>query len=306
MRSVICFKDLKQAALYFDRVLPVAFKIMSGTGTDIVFEFPDHVPSRALVDIVFGSNVAEKENRYALIGKIVDNWDTFAKQTYQYRTGLKNSREDDYEDLHRAYLNNACTQSSGPIRTHFRSYAESLEIRNADVLLPALGTISPEIEDPVVTLAGLNLVDVTKATWDQIIELRQDQQSQRKLQRLRAFLANNYTGKSLSYVEDDLGRCLDDYEQSRQKHGFETVVASISVLLDSACLQAALAAGVGATLLGGPAVGISSAAAIEVGKVVIEFAKRRRQMVDWQRSHDFAYVIDIQAKTKCLSNPSIY
>lgn len=298
MRSVICFKDLKQAALYFDRVLPVAFKIMSGTGTDIVFEFPDHVPSRALLDIVFGANVVEKENRYTLIGQIVDNWDMFAKETYQYRTGLKNSREDDYEDLHHAYLSNACTQTAGPIRTHFKSYAESLGIRNADVLLPALESSSTEIEDPVVTLAGLNLVDVTKASWDQIVELRQDQQSQRKLQRLRAFLANSYTGKSLSYIEDDLARCLDDYEQGRQKHGFETVAASISVLLDSANLQAALAVGVGATLLGGPAVGISSAAAIEVGKVAIEFAKRRRQMVDWQRSHDFAYIIDVQAKTK--------
>lgn len=298
MRSVICFKDLKQAALYFDRVLPVAFKIMSGTGTDIVFEFPDHVPSKALVEIVFGSNVVEKEDRYTLIGRIVDNWDTFAKQTYPYRMGLKNSRDDDYEDLHHAYLSNECTQSAGPIRDHFKSYAESLGIRNTDVLLPALGSNSSEIEDPIVTLAGLNLVDVTKASWDQIVELRQDQESQRKLQRLRAFLANNYTGKSLSYIEDDLGRCLDDYEQGRRKHGFETVTASMSVLLDSSSLHAALAAGVGASLLGGPTVGLSSAAAIEVGKVAIEFAKRRRQMVDWQRSHDFAYLIDIQAKTK--------
>ena len=46
MTSVVCFKDVKQSALYFDRILPVSFRRMQGMGTDIVFEFPERILNR--------------------------------------------------------------------------------------------------------------------------------------------------------------------------------------------------------------------------------------------------------------------
>ncbi|NRF68994.1 hypothetical protein HLB44_18530 [Aquincola sp. S2] len=140
----------------------------------------------------------------------------------------------------------------------------------------------------------MELINTASASWEQIIEVRQDGESRRRLQRLRAFLDEKYAGKSLAFVEDDLASRLDEYDQARRKHGFDTATGSLSALVDAQSLQAAASAGIATALLGGPWVGASSAAIVELGKVAIEFAKRKRAMVDWQASHPLAYLVELQ------------
>lgn len=294
MRTVVCFRDVKQAALYFDRVLPIAFRRMGGTGSDIVTEFPEPVPSRSLINIVFDKLPQSEAERYTELGRIVDTWDSFAKRIHCYRQiRAESSAGDDYEDLYCAYLENAKDEDGIPIRAHFQDYAAKLAVGPLSVLLPT-GQVLAETsnEDPVATLSGLSLINVESASWDQIVELRTDLVARRKLQRLRAFLTEKYSGKSRAYLEDDLASRIDDYERASQKHGFDLVAGSISVLLDAQNIQAAAAAGIASSLLGGPWVAVSSAALVEVGKFAIEFAKRRRTMVNWQTSHELAYLIE--------------
>jgi hypothetical protein len=300
MRSVVCFSDLKSAALYFDRVLPVALRQFSGTGSGLVAKFPENIPAEALINIVFDRKPESKDERYKLFGQIVDEWADFANRVQRYRTARhESSASDDYADLHHAYLQNSAVDGDLPVRKHFDQFATSLGIRSTAVLLPSdITADSSTCDDPVVRMAGLSLIDVTSASWEQILELRRDSEARVRLQRLRSFLCDKYTNKSLAYMEDDLSQRISEYDRVSRKHGFELVTGSIAALLDSSNIQAAAATGMGAALLGGPWLGVSAAAFIELGKMSLEFAKRRRSIVDWQASHELAYVIELQAQTK--------
>lgn len=297
MRAVVCFQDLKTASLHFDRVLPVAFQRMAGTGNDIVTEFPDPVPSRALINIVFDKAADEGSERYTEFGRIIDGWDEFRQDTHAYwRASTKRPDSADYAALEEAYLLNATAPGSKPLRHFFARYAASLGITSPDVLLPTFsGSYPTANEDPVVRLSQVQLVDANRASWEQILALRSDAQARLRLQRLRAFAETNYTGKSISYVEDDLASRIDEYEQARKKHGFEVITGSLSALLDANNLHAAVGATLAAAILGGPLAAMSAAACIELGKFSLEFAKRKRTMVDWATSHPLAYLVETKA-----------
>lgn len=47
-----------------------------------------------------------------------------------------------------------------------------------------------------------------------------------------------------------------------------------------------------AALFGGPVVGLTAAAAIEIGKVAINIAEKHHDLKDWQSGHDLAYIFD--------------
>lgn len=309
MKTVVCFEEVKQAALYFDRVLPISFRKMQGTGTDIEFEFPERIPSRAMINIVFDDNsINESDNqRYTAIGEIVDNWDVFRKKVSEYNYSTANSSlNESYKELADAYLENRTHDQYGPIRLHFQDYAKSLGIKNSDILLPS-NTSEYELEtsDPVLSLSNLNLIDVDRASWEQITEIRNDLESRRKLQRLRSFLAKNYSNKSSSFIEDDISRGLEDYDVARSKHGFDTVTSSLSIILDSKNIQSVAAAGIGSAFFGGPLVGITTVAALELSKFAIEFSKKRKSMIDWQTTHDLAYLVQLDSKIGNCSNKAM-
>lgn len=300
MRTVVCFGEIKQAALYFDHVLPVAFKKMTGTGTDLVIDFPEPVPSRPLINLIFDKNPQSDRERCEELGRIIDTWDAFNKQIVSYRqTAVESSVVDDYKDLHEAYLQNKIGKDGISIRAHFQKYASKLGIGRLSVLLPTEAEcVDFIIEDPIATLSGLSLINAEGATWEQILEIRMDLESRKKLQRLRAFLTESYTGKSHAFLEDDLAQRIDEYESASRKHGFELISGTISTLLDASNLQGVAAASIASLVVGGPWAAISSAAIIEVGKGVIEFAKRRRAMTDWQRGHELAYLIELKRITQ--------
>jgi hypothetical protein len=296
MRSVICFGDLKQAALYFDRVLPIAFRRLAGTGTDIVANFPEPIPSRALINLVFDQSPSTESERYVQLGRIVDGWGEFANRAQRYRqTKASSSMEDTYEDLAVAYLQNAALSETETLRRHFADYASALGIQKAAVLLPTRGEASAnDDQDFLIRIVGMELIDTSSASWDQIVEVRRDDQSRLRLQRLRSFLNERYVSKDQAFIEDDLASRLDEYDQVRRKHGFDTVTGSVSALLDAQGLQAAAAAGIATALLGGPALGVTSAVVVEIGKVALEFSKRRRAMVEWHSVHPLAYLIEMR------------
>lgn len=299
MRNVICFRDLKCASLYFDRVLPIAFRRMEGTGSDIVTTFPEPIPSRALINIVFDKLPDEGAARYKDFGRIVDSWGDFSKDSFAYWPTLPGSSElFDYGMLENAYLHNACLSGHLPVRRLFANYAASVGITRPDVLLPTYQTeLAGSQEDPLVRLCMVPLIDADRASWDQILEIRSDPLARIKLQRLRAFAETNYTARSIAYIEDDLSSRIDEYARASKKHGFELVTGSLSTLLDSSNIQATAAATLAAAIVGGPVLAVSAAACIELGKFTLEFARKKRAMQDWATTHPLAYLFELKAST---------
>lgn len=270
---------------------------MRGTGSDLVVEFPEPIPSRALINVVFDKVASEGSERFTDLGRVVDGWDFFRKGAYAYLELHKDSSiEKDYKSLLDAYLQDAIKPGSAPIRKLFAEYARSMGFHHPGVLLPSVES-APDVkhEDAVVALCNLQLIDAERAPWEQIVETRSDADARARLQRLRAFAQTNYQGKPTSFIEDDLSSRIDEYHQVASKHGFELVSGTLSALLDSSTLLSAAGASLAAAYLGGPTTALSAAVCVELGKASLEFARKKRVMVDWAKTHPLAYLIETMA-----------
>lgn len=306
--TVLCFENFKESALYFDRVLPLNMGRMQGDPDvgDILVGYPESVPSAALSHLVDGveGDTVTYSHATRIIELFAVKWVELAKKAEAYaslwspdpRTGETKNVADEYRKLQKAYLANAC-QGEGPsIRQIFHDYATSLGVNKFCVIPPRSEEGPCSQSDLSITLSQLNLIDARCADWRQIIEVRKDVQSHRKLARLRLFVHNNYSGRSFSYIEDDLSRRLEDYRQVTEKFGFKTTISSLSMLLDAKALQTSAGAGLIAGLFGGPVIGLSTAAAIEIGKIAVNVAERRHELKDWQAGHELAYIFETQRR----------
>jgi hypothetical protein len=288
--SALCFGDLKAAALYFDRIVPVAFRSLRGDKKGLFLEAPDPVPVKVIVKLIFGDEAPD----YLVISYLDDYWSPFMRGLNPFLKNRKGSSLDleAYTELKTLYLSNSSSPKLGSVRSEFAKFAKKLGVPSYSVLLPdETPTASFTEAYSCLVASKLPLIDASTATWDQIIELRRSPEAKIKLRRLRLFFFENYTGKPKSYVEDDLLRRLDDYEKARREFGFDTITSSISVLLDSQNLQASLVAGLAAALFGGPTAAISAGASVELGKFSLEVAKKRAQIRSLSDGHELAYII---------------
>jgi hypothetical protein len=309
--AVLCFENFKDAALYFDRVLPLNMGRMRGDPNvgDILVGYPEEVPSAALSHLVDG--IEGNTKTYSHATRIIEftsaRWVDFARKAEPYArlwAGKPGKRDEtdreealkQYEKLRSAYLANAEVPGHPPIRTIFQEYARSLGFEEICVSVPACTATVAKSADPSLTLSQLRLVDTAAADWRQIIELRKDKRSHERLIRLRLFMHSNYTGRSFAFIEDDLSRRIQEYEAVVRKHGFKTVLSSLTVLLNAKDLQASLGAGLVVGLFGGPLAALGTGLAVEVGQIAVHVAERLHEMRDWRSGHELAYLIETQAK----------
>jgi hypothetical protein len=153
-----------------------------------------------------------------------------------------------------------------------------------------------------ISLCKLNLIDVSKARWEHILEFREDAESTRKLRNLRLFLSENYTGKELEYIKDDLCRRLDEYEEVRKGWAFETKTAVLSAFFSSKSLTAAAGGTLLSALLGSTATAAVTATTgvfMEVGKAAIEVHKRKHDLDCLTNRHPLSYVISANDRINC-------
>lgn len=292
--SAVSFGDTKAAALYFDRVIPVEFRVLRGTGSGLICEIPDPIDAEVLVRLIFGDD----SPKYRIISYLDDYWSPLMKRVHPLIKEPKDSQDPDaYVEIRDLYLANAAVSEVGTVRAAFCEFAQKLGVDSFSVLLPSDDGGS-SFSQAYSSLAATNvpLVDTSTTTWDQIMEFRRDPDSQMQLRRLRLFFTENYLGRSRAFIEDDLLRRIDDYERARKKHGFEAVLSSLSVLLDANTLQAAAVAGLTSALFGGMAIGATTGAAVELGKVLIELGKKQADIRNLAEGHELGYVIRAREK----------
>lgn len=302
--TVLCFENFKEASLYFDRVLPLNMGRMRGDPTvgDILVGYPEEVPSAALSHLIDGieGNTVTYSHASRVMEFTSNRWVEFAKEVEPYARlwspdpKRPNDEEvrNQYRKLQEAYFADASISGIAPIREAFRRYAKGIGFDRFCVAVPSAAGTGGSQSDPSITLSKLNLVDASQAEWRQIIELRKDIESHRKLARLRLFIHKNYADCSFAYIEDDLSQRIEEYERVSKKFGLKTTLSSLSLLLDAKALQASAGAGLVAGLFGGPLVGLSAAAAIEIGKVAVNIAEKHHDLKAWQSGHELAFIFD--------------
>jgi hypothetical protein len=161
-----------------------------------------------------------------------------------------------------------------------RSLVAGLHIENpsfsASKLLLATNT-SPHA-DIMLTISGFELIDTKNATLEQIEAFREDPLARQKLRQLRLFALNDYSGKSPSYIQDDLLSKLDAYQREAKHWSFDTKRAAISMLFNSKFI----AGGVGLSLIGAllqqpliSAASLSVGTLAEFGNIALEVSRMK-------------------------------
>ena len=335
--------DLKLAALFFDRVVPVSdpfvdlgnygnfkeasrFKIlknlvgMQTTSDASVSTFMNKTSALFELSNKFVEKLTEIQKR-DLLGKIrqvreeeiielsyymplidtMRNW----SQIIDRRTKKKIHFDDFNIFLGLSIIEDVSIPNIGSINQFTESVCHSVNIRKPSLMLPpeCLSFYNKVDDDLTLSLAGIPTIDTRKVSWENIIEFRNDKEAKKKLRNLRLFLCENYEGKSRAFIEDDLSKRLEDYDETCRDFGFETRTSILSAVLDSKNIQTTFAASAGAAIFGKPVVvagTILAGVSIEIGKIAIEISKRTHAFHRIKRNHPLAYLIEIQGK--CSAN----
>jgi len=189
-------------------------------------------------------------------------------------------------------------ESTGTIRRDFDYISQKWAGKAGQVLLPSfcIDDAGATDDDLTLSLAEMKLIDTSKATWNQIMEFREDEAAKKRVRNLRLFFHQNYQGKSRSYIEDDLAKRLDEYYDACKDWGFETVTFLLSAVMDSKNVISLLAGSAYGILFGGTAGGIISGAAIEIANISLHLAKRMHAFNKLRKTHELAFIIEAREK----------
>jgi hypothetical protein len=150
-----------------------------------------------------------------------------------------------------------------------------------------------------IVLGGLPLVDTSTAKWAQILEVRRDKRSLSALRDLRLFFASSYEGKNAAFVTDDVQRRLENFERARKKFGFDLLISSAKVLLDSNSILSVAGLGLVAAILGTPlatTVATLAGVSLEIAKLTINITEQTHNFQSKAQEHELAYLIELKNK----------
>jgi hypothetical protein len=151
-----------------------------------------------------------------------------------------------------------------------------------------------------ISLMNVKLVDTSKASWEQILEFRNDTDSHASVIRLCRFMNTAYAGKEKSFIEDDLCSRMERHNEAAAKFGFDLKATVLEAVCSSKVLQTSIAgaAGIaaasanlgGALTAGALAIGAVTAA-FEGGNAWLKLERRKFEYNQYLASHPLGYLI---------------
>jgi hypothetical protein len=281
-KTVITFTTTKQAALYFEKVIPMGLpieyvinkKTSPESHRESVIEhaketLAELLPKELLVNPKFFNDLG---NVYLLISRSIVK----RLKAEKADSGAASVKDMDDRDA-----------------LAFVKLLRDFDLKDIPIDWPPDSSDTDPNGDPVIVLSGIPLVDVTNVSWRQVLEFRSDKHAQEKLRRLRLFAYAHYRGKPRSFIEDDLLRRIDEHHAAVRKWGFETKSSAINMVLSSKTGGAALAGSFAATLFGTPIAGLAAlagAAFLEVGRVSLYIAKRNFALQELLNNNPVSYI----------------
>ena len=291
-KEAICFGDAKQAALFFDRVLPLTLDeiIPSQSGIYGGDGISKHRSERA--QLIFGSLLGSKYEevllqRSGMLKMLHDIYSHDERRDGSFSEYLANN-----------YNKNKKVLSDQRLRTFLDPLIKQLGFSGAPVVFPE-AMISSEVagdDDNSVSIFNLPLIDADLVPWEQIIELRNDTARAAKLRNLRIFFERDLDGKSKEYIEDSLSKAVDDYITTLDNHGFETKSGAWSILFSKESAFGYGAAAMLSTLFGMPVAAVPAGAVLNIANICLYLRKRKYEFASLKENHDVAYLVDTQSK----------
>ena len=151
----------------------------------------------------------------------------------------------------------------------------------------------------------MKIVDESSLTWEHVLAIRKDPEAMRKLRQMMHWLDGAMLGRSINFIEDEIGKRVDSYEEGLKSTGAkvrEGRIAFLTALPNWAALSA-LTTGVAANaaLLGstGTAAVMSLVATLSGltllgGKLHHECRSIRRTDDESREKNEIAYLYEIQ------------
>jgi hypothetical protein len=289
MNTALTFGDSKESYLYFDSVVPLLLIIDAAVeyGPDM---FSEHSPDidmhrfmqiRERFDVLMHPDIRKG-------GRYFDDWVDLASDVTKCLMSAEAEKTKPVNELIRTeVLPQMSRRFCGFVAKAFPDHA----------IYTSSATLVSEGVSPIGTLAvaasNLELIDVSNIALEKLIEFRNDKSSKSKLRRLRLFACENYSGKPVSFIEDDLMSRLDDYKDVARKWDFETTTSCLTTLLSSKVLLGTVGAALVTTVAGLPLASLGAAAlglSIELGNVSLSIAKTRFAAQEALASHPMSYL----------------
>jgi hypothetical protein len=301
--------QIKQAALLNDCVFPFPFEVFSKKSDfclseQVVEHINEFIPYKVYKELMFPlSYIVGYANKTV---KDYGNWVLHCRNLVLLQLFTLGSFSADLASG--KFIETIPIEQKYEYRIVDDAEAEKIEIKSEadefrsfgfepNYVLPSskLASSQAVFDDISVILSGINLIDTSSATWDQIIEFRKNDEAKKKLRNLRLFLQTNYSGKTRSFIEDDFGKRIDDYNSVVKEYGFNTKVSVISFITNSKNLQTFGTASIAAVILGHPFVATTSlltGVSLEVIKATIEFTNKRHAFNKLKKEHELSYIMD--------------
>ncbi|MBW1821490.1 MAG: hypothetical protein JRI92_06955 [Deltaproteobacteria bacterium] len=293
--TVICIDgdSLKTCALYFDKIMPLSVRTIFWPMDEVLEaelnRYINQISTDKIEHSVFDEIFIEEQ-------RIICEISTIEHEFYKYRTGQKKGDGMPFDGPDDDYISNTLHPKHGYFRDCIKNTLNKYGFDGKYPVIAPEKSIFASTEQStglLLSLVGLELINTENVLWEQIIEIRQDLDASSKLRRLRLFLYKNYLNQSPAYIEDDISDRVDTYLNACKKHGLQTSVSNLDILLNS---KSTIALGIGAMMAivaGSPMVGtgaILAGASIEIGKLCLNVAKHKHSFSNFENDHELAYI----------------
>jgi hypothetical protein len=286
-KKAVAIGDLKNAALYFDELIPVNLgaELMVGGGE---WDFFEAHGARQLLP----HDLAGDQRFLKRLGEL--NEKTFRVlqkegiRRFRLKPEICDVTSEEYESIEKV-----AAQAYFDFMGDFALGDWPLAGKG----LPTTAGLKAYAEQggcPLLTLSQVPIIDASGSPWEQIFDFRKDSIAREKLRRLRLFAFENYSGKPREYVEDDLFRRISEYEAVAKQWGLETFQGAMALVLKSKLAAGALAGSFLSAVYGQPAVAVLAAgigAATEIGHFCLELRRRKVAFQALVRENPVSYVI---------------
>ncbi|HEY2560215.1 MAG TPA: hypothetical protein VGI48_10945 [Caldimonas sp.] len=278
--TALAWTDARTAALYFDHVIPVNIPDTARVDKDdpIYYEVLKGLLPHALLDSAAKIGLAAP-----VVGYVA-----YFTVTFPQTAGVTSLAGGET-------LEERAASNMPKLLDAFGKLVESSGVEDFAVYGEPLSSAGPgAVADPCLVLSNLNLVDSSRLTWRQILELRKDEDSVERLRNLRRAVYKDYSGKPESYIKEDIEFRISEYEAATKLWSLPLQKGILEIAMTGEALTtfgAIMALG----LFGAPVAAVAAAGgAIVVGKAALSFAQRKRDIELERKRNPMAYLVRLR------------
>lgn len=149
-------------------------------------------------------------------------------------------------------------------------------------------------ENVNITLSDIDIIDPNSISWEAILELREDDESTKQLNKLRRFVVSDMQGYSLSHIEDELYEAIEEHQNAAKKWGISlgpgelTMNASMYVTFGIGSAIASIMTG--SDLFAGAAIG----AILPLGDSLVKINQSRKNVLKDSRVNYLINLINMK------------